>query len=215
MQSIDQQLKEADAVIIGHFLKSQSVRLESGSVATQMIFKVRQEWGMKSELFGIEEVIVHYPGGTLQEISTQVQGVPQFVKGEKIALFIKNVENRFWGLNLGFGSFKIINYGKETMLVNTLFPNDDKVGQIKLEDFESKVKKIKGSSLKVVRQEYQTTPSEERQPASVLEGKKPTIASGMNQEDNRDEQSAPSVYWLIVILALGGGITRIIRSREA
>ncbi|HXH73344.1 MAG TPA: hypothetical protein VNJ08_00145 [Bacteriovoracaceae bacterium] len=215
LQSMDQQIKEADGVIVGHYLKSKSIKLDSGTVATQMIFKVQLEWGMQSELFGMEEVIIHYPGGKIGDLQVQVQGVPHFVVGEKVALFVKNIDNRYWGHNLGFGTFKIVSYGKETMLVNTLFPTDLRVGQVKMEQFESKVKFIKGSSLKVVRNDYPTSPEGTRSPAAVNDGKKRAIASKIEQADNREDQSSLNVYWLISILALAGGITRLVRARDA
>lgn len=216
LQPIDQQIKEADGIVVGHYLRSKSIKLEPGVLATQMIFKVQREWGMQSDLFGLDEVIVHYPGGKLEGMHIQVQGVPEFVVGERIALFTKSIDNRYWGLNLGFGSFKIINYGRETMLVNTLFPSDARVGQEKLESFEHKVRQIKGSSLKVVRTELEPLRAMDRMPAaSNVEGKKRTIASKTEQEDNREDQSGLSAYWLIAVLALAGGLTRLLRARDA
>lgn len=215
LQPIDQQIKEADGIVIGHFLSSKSISLENGSLATQMIFKVQQEWGMQSDLFGLDEVIVHYPGGKLKGKHVQVQGVPRFVVGEKVALFTRNVENRYWGHNLGFGTFKIVNYGNETMLVNTLFPEDARVGQVKLNAFEFKIKQIKGSGLKIVRQELPSAVTGERVPASLLEGKKRSIASKIDQEDNREDQSGLSVYWLMAVLALAGGMSRLFRAKDA
>ena len=66
----------------------------------------------------MDEVIVHYPGGKLNDKHMKVEGVPEFTPGEKVLLFIKSVNNRYWGMNLGFGSFRVINYGKEIILVN-------------------------------------------------------------------------------------------------
>lgn len=214
LQPIEQQIKEANGIVIGHYLSSKSVSLESGAVATQMIFKVQKEWGMQSDLFGLEEVIVHYPGGKKNGQHIQVQGVPRFVVGEKVALFTKNIGNRYWGHNLGFGTFKIVNYGNETMMVNTLFPEDPRVGQVKLNVFESKVKQIKGTGFKVVRQDSPRT-SVDRVPSSISEGKKRSIASKVDREDNKDDQSGPEVYWLIAVLAFAGGMSRFIRSKDA
>jgi hypothetical protein len=216
LQTIDQQLTEADGVVIGHFLKSKAVKLESGKIATQMVFKVQKEWGMQSDLFGIDEMIIHYPGGKLGDQNVQVQGVPRFVIGEKIALLTKNVDNRSWGLNLGFGSFKIINYGNQVMLVNTLFPMDQKVGQVKWESFEEKLKAIKGSNLKVVNLESSIQPQMERVPASApgIVRQKRAVASNVDQVDNNEDHSSLGVYWLIAILGLAGGLSRLIRVRD-
>jgi len=109
-QSVPEQLQEADGVVVGHFLRSKTVELEDGRLATQMIFKMNQEMGMESQLIKMDEIIVHYPGGTKDGVSVFVDGVPKFVLGEKVTILIMNGEYRYWGLNLGMRIFTIIKY---------------------------------------------------------------------------------------------------------
>lgn len=216
--SMDDQLREAHGIVLGHYLKRKTVVLDNGKVATQMIIKLNKEWGMQSDLFGLDEIIVHYPGGTVNGITTEVHGVPKFVMGEKVAIFTKSIDNRYWGLNLGLGSYKVINYGNETMLINSLFPHDGKVGQIKLSDFEQKVKAIKGSNLKVV-----TTPSHDisgeeeitRAPASLDHGKNRSLASENNERDNQGEQPSFGIYWLLLILAFSFVLARMLLPKKS
>lgn len=210
IQPVDRQLQEASGVLVGHFLKKKSVRLENGRIATQMVFKAQQEWGMNTDQFGMTEVIVHFPGGQIDEEHSQVQGVPTFVVGEKVAIMTKTFENRYWGLNLGLGTFKVVNYGKKTMLINSLFPEHPEVGQLRLEDFRALVRDIKGEGLKVVRTEV---PSLVRAPASVPEGKNRSVASKDVEGENTEEPSGPSTLWLAMILALAGGVYRMRKAR--
>lgn len=63
IQQVDQQLRQADGVFIGHYLKKTFIELEDGSIATQMVFKMKKEVGLQSELLGMDEVFIHYPGG--------------------------------------------------------------------------------------------------------------------------------------------------------
>jgi hypothetical protein len=213
--SMEDQIDEADGVIFGHYLKSETVKLENGSIATQRIFKLNKEWGMQSDLFGMDEVIVHYPGGTFEDQTVKIQGVPEFVMGEKVAIFTKSVGNRYWGLNMGLGTYKVINYGNETLLINSIFPNDSKISQIKLEEFEHQVRVLKGSSLKTVSAPaYFDDESVPRSPASLQEGKKRTVASIREAEDNKEEQSSFSVFWLVTLLALSGALARLFKQRD-
>lgn len=206
--SIEAQLKEADGVIIGYFLKSKSIVLDNGKVATQMMFKMNKEFGLQSDFYGMDEVIIHYPGGTIDGKSTVVDGVPKFVVGEKIALLTKNVDNRYWALNLGLGTYKIINYGHEVMLINSLFPEDPKVGQMRLEDFEKTLKVVKGSHLKVVRniQTPDTEAAPLRGPASVSDKKS-------TSSDSKETPNSLSTLWLIGFLAFSGGLFKVIRKK--
>ena len=218
LQTVDQQIKEADGIVIGHFLRQKTVQLENSAIATQMIFKMNKEHGLQSDLFGMDEVIVHYPGGELGPLKVKVEGVPQFVPGESVIVMIKNQNDRYWGLNLGFGSFKVINYGEESVAVNSIFPNDRRVEKLTIPDFEKRVRSIKGSSFKVVHSlEYPSDEGElgsSRAPASVSEGKKRAIASSLDQVENEEGQSRFNTLWLLVFLALIGGIFRFIRQSE-
>lgn len=218
VQPIEQQIKESDGLFQGNYLRKKSITLENGSVATQMIFKMTREVGLQSDFYGMDEVIIHYPGGKTASGEVKVAGVPEFVVGEKVVLFIKSVENRYWGMNLAFGAYKVINYGNEVMLVNSLFPDEPKVGQVSFQQFEKSVKEIKGMNLKVVESTYYPTTPEEtlseatesnRSPASAEEGQNRTVASEMDQSDN-SSNGLPhmSVMWLILALGIAGGIFR-------
>lgn len=213
IQPIEQQIKESDGLFQGNYLRSKTVELENGQLATQMVFKISKEVGLESDFYGMDEVIVHYPGGKTADRIVRVEGVPEFVQGEKVVLFISSVENRYWGMNLAFGTYKVINYGNEVVMVNAVFPEDPKVGQINLEKFEKIVKEIKGSSLKVVQSfEYPTTPEEAqnlRAPASVVEGQNRTVASESDKSDNQEEQPSLPVFWLVLALGITGGIFRL------
>lgn len=219
LQSVDQQIKESSGIVVGHYLRKKSIKLEDGSIATQMIFKMNKEVGMQSELFGMDEIIIHYPGGKIGDLTVKVEGVPSFVPGESVVLMVKNHQDRYWGMNLGFGTFKIVNYGNEKMIVNTLFPHDRRVGQIKFDDFEKQVKRIKGSSLKVVMAPVYPTETDEttvtRLPASIEEGKNRAIASNSETEENNESNSGFNSIWLLFVLASMGGLFRFLRQKEA
>jgi len=215
VQSIAEQVQESEGIIIGHFLKKKSIKLENGMLATQMIFKMNKEFGLQSELFGQDEVIIHYPGGQVEDENVRIEGVPEFMSGEKVVLLIKSIDSRYWGLNLGLGTFKLINFGKETLLINTLFPSDVRVSQMRLEDFEKTIKKIKGHNLKVVDIPYEPIPELDRMPASVVEGKNRTLASKVEERENSSNMPSLSTFWLVVTFALLGGLFRFFRQHRS
>lgn len=218
LQSMHQQIQEADGIMVGQYLESKSVRLENGKIATQMIFKMQKEFGLQSELFGMDEVIIHYPGGRIGDTRVDVQGVPRFIPGQPVVVFIKNVRDRYWGMNLGMGSFSVVNYGKDTMMINSLFPDDPKIGQVKLAEFEKNVRFLKGSQLKTVQAPAylpeNTSETPARLPASVEEGKIRTIASEQEQSENYSASSSYGTFWLVALLGFLGFCYRFVQRRN-
>lgn len=217
---VEEQIQAADGVILGHFLKSKPVQLEDGSIATQMIFKMNKEFGMQSDLIGMDEIIVHYPGGSLGNKTVKVDGTPEFVSGERVALLIKSNSDRYWGLNLAMGTFKVINYGNETLVVNSLFPEDRRMSQIKLEDFERMVRSIKKIGMRVVLTPVSATESSEKQtversPASREDVRSRALASKNEKEENVEKKPLVPNLWLILLLAVMGGWFRLTRQKEA
>lgn len=216
IQQVDQQLRHADGIVIGHYLKKKFVQLEDGSIATQMVFRMQKELGLQSDLLGMDEVFIHYPGGKWKDKIVEVQGIPEFIPGEQVVIFTRSIENRYWGLNLGMGTYKIVRYGKDAIMVNSLFPDDPKMGQVKLEEFEKTVRMVKGNSLKVVSlQQYPTErESEVRKPASQSEGKNRTVAGGSEAGENNTAETGFHPMWLLAFLGFMGSCFRLARQRQ-
>jgi len=200
---LESQIKESQAVIMGHFLSKNSVRLDNGKIATQMHFELKKEVGLNAEFFGLNEVIVHYPGGELDNSITRIEGIPDFIVGEKVVILLTKQNNRFWGLNLAYGSFKVVNFGRSTMVMNNIFPEQPHAGQMRIEQFESLIKEVKGVSLKVVQNVNHLemkNKQESRQNRS--------IASVDEESENMESKPERPVFWLMAFLALMGGIYR-------
>jgi len=215
VQSVEDQLRESDAILEGHFLSQEGVELEDGSVATQMIFKVKNEYGINIQSGEFDEIIIHFPGGQTNQKRVLVHGVPEFVVGERVVILAKNHAGRLWGQNLGLGSFKVVNFNSQPTLINSIFPSDKRVSQFTLEEFESKVKQIKHSNLKTVKMLDTIVQPSKRAPASTSKSKIRSIAATSNQGENEEEQSNLGIFWLIALFAFAGGINKLMKTRRA
>ena len=203
---IEKQLAEADGVFIGHYLKKKTIELEDGKLATQMIFKMNKEYGLQSDLLGQEEIIIHYPGGKTSSKRVVVEGVPTFLKGEKALIFTKSINNRNWGLNLGLGTYKIINYGREILMINHQFPHHPVIGQVQLSDFETHLREVKKASFKEV-YTYQEKGPYQRSPASV-ESSHPLRKPASSIEKDETVPDSENVWAFLIVLGLFGGLIR-------
>jgi hypothetical protein len=211
---VETQLSEADGVFLGHYLRKKTVELENGKIATQMIFKMNKEYGLQSELLGQEEIIIHYPGGKTPEKTILVEGVPKFVQGEKVLIFTKSIDNRNWGLNLGLGVYKIINYGKETLMINHQFPQHPVVGQVPLTKFESHLREVKKASFKDVYSYQEIGPYEQmRSPASSYSSTPKRVPASENSDEDVAHPRSESVWVFLIVMGLFGGIIRHLRQK--
>jgi len=214
-QSVESQIKESTGIIYGHFLKKRYVEMENGEIATQMIFKMDKEIGIDSEIFQSEEVIVHYPGGRIGQREVYVEGLPQFVSGEKAVVFIKNHKGRFWGLNLSLGVYKVVTYGQQPILINSVFPEDLEMGQISWFAFERLVKELKNLDFKKV--SYIVEPVRtSRAPASIASDAENSrsIAHIASQSENNEMPNHISTFWLIVIFGVMGTLFTLARTSK-
>lgn len=209
-QPLETQLTEADGILVGQYLKKESVELEDGQIATKMFFKVDQEFGLQTDVFKNNEVIVHYPGGQLKDRGMRVDGVPSFVSGTPVVLMIKNVDNRFWGMNLALGTFHVVKFGDTQYLINKLFPTQAGLGQTKFFDFEKLVRKVKGQNLKVVYSDTEvteTTPSRSIASVETEVGNFRKVAANSEKVENEEESSMGQIWWLVGLLGALGVIS--------
>lgn len=212
-QPLESQIHEADGILVGQYLKQEAIELENGSIATKMFFKVDKEHGLQTDVFHTNEVIVHYPGGMLPDRGVKVDGVPDLMPGTPVVLMIKNIENRFWGMNLALGTFHIVKYGEEKYLINKVFPTQAGLGQTKYTDFEKLFRKVKGENLKVVRSgerfEEQQASRSIASSTDIEEevGNFRKVAATSEKADNIEETSLGQIWWLVGFLAFLGAVS--------
>ncbi len=175
------------------------------------------EYGIQSDFFGMEEVIVHYPKARLAGDDMNIERIPDFVSGESVVLMIKNGHERFWGLRGGLGTYKLINYGKNKVLIHSIFPDHSELGQVKLEEFEKLVRELKGTGLKVVHSlvqlEEASINKRDRLPASGSSEGSVVVASGQKMKDENITSTETNNLWLLVTLAFMGGLFRLYKKR--
>lgn len=201
---LEKMIVPADAVMMGDFLRSQSVVLEDGSVATEAHFRIERELGIEADAYGISEVKVYYPGGTIKGGERlEVEGAPQFVGGEKNVLLLKQLDDgRLWIQGLAMGTFKVVRMGGTPVLVNAVFPENPALSLIPLEAFMKEVAEIKQQGLKAPLSDKYIREMEKARTASASSsGNSRSIASVSTTSDNNQEPNVLDSFWLVTLLA--------------
>lgn len=205
---LDKLIQPADAVLLGDFLKSKSIQLEDGMIATEARFKIDKEMGLDAEDFGLSEVKVYFPGGAIEGRSTHVEGAPSFVPGEKNMLLLTQGEDgRLWIQGLAMGTFKVVRIGSQTVLINSVFPMSPELSKLEISKFIRKVSAIKEKPFKeIYSDKYVRELEKDRyRPVNQETGNSRSIASDGDKRENRhQEPNVMNSFWLLMILGFLG-----------
>jgi len=205
--SLDKMLTSADAILVGDYLKSQTIKTEDGLVATEAIFRIEREMGIDAEEFGLSEIKVYYPGGASAQSGTQIDGAPSFVAGEKSVLLLsQHTDGRLWIQSMALGTFKVLKIGSKTFLMNSVFPGNPELSHIEISEFIKKVGIYKDEPLKEVYTDKYTIQykNQKNQKRDFSRGKSRSIASQSNQLQTTNEPNIMNSFWLLLILGLMG-----------
>ncbi len=197
----------ADAVVIGDFLKSKTIILEDGLVATEALFKIEKELGVDAEEFGLSEIKVYYPGGHSNDAALKVEGAPQFVPGEKRALLLtQHTDERLWIQGMALGTFKIVKIGQKTLVVNSVFPTYSELSNIELSQFQRKISSVKDRPFKEVFTDkyYNEFKKSKTRFVSQKDGNSRSIASNEDTTENSNNSQSMSSFWLLALLGVMG-----------
>ncbi len=222
--SFERQIKDSDAIIQGTYVTQFSKKLADGNIATEFLFDVEKSQGLKnSELRGYTNFKVLSLGGDWQGETYKVHGAPRFKKNESVILFLKKDKHGYWIQNLSLGKYKLKQVGTEVLMISSVFPYHPQMGQIKVEDFYSKVEKIKVVTLVDYNPDYSKAGYHLRKPATnSFESHHVTIKKNDKKEASKTHRvpnSLPkeemNIWWLIVLFALMGGISSILIKKSS
>lgn len=203
-------LAPTNAIIVGDFLESESVVLEDGMIATEAHFRLEKEWGIDAEDYGISEIKVYYPGGSVDGKAMRIEGAPHFVSGEKNVLLLHQHEDgRLWIQGLAMGTFKVIRIGQQSMVINPIFPTHAELSQIPLEQFLRKVVEAKNVAFKELHSDkyVRELSKDQQRMVSSYQGNSRSIASVGKFSENKGEPNVLDSFWLVTMLATIGVLT--------
>jgi hypothetical protein len=202
--SIKKQIKEADGLVYGKVINSSAVAIEHGEIATKVFLRLDKWIDVEPSNNHLE---VYYPGGVLGDRATRVEGTPTFKLGEDVVLFIgKDQKGRSWVRNLGVGKYSEKSIGKKKILVNQMYPFHPQMGQMPSSYFFQLAERVKNKKFKErFKDKYEIQQAKKKRTVSASLGVGRAVAStGSNVP--AEKESNFSVFWLLTILGLMGGV---------
>lgn len=215
---MEKMIQPADAILLGDFLKSSTVVLEDGTVATEARFKIDKELGLDADEFGLSEVKVFFPGGKLKDREVLIEGAPSFVPGEKNVLMLTQAEDgRLWIQGLAMGTFKVVRLGQKTVLMNPVFPSDADLSRVEMSRFLRMVAAIKDQPLKEVYSDkyVRELQKDSQRTVAVEAGNSRSIASQSQRQENGPVPNVMNSFWLLMIFGFIGAFATWVQRKKS
>lgn len=204
---IKKQVLESSGIVKGAVVTVNAEEDEKGRIITRVFLRADKWIGVKPISNHLE---IFYPGGQLGDRVQLVHGTPKFNEGEKVVLLLKENNEKLWIQNLALGKFMIKKYGTLDVLINSVFPNNPKVGQIPLSSFYELATNIKKKEFKErFKDKYEL---QKKKYAYQNIGKSGRSIAFVGKVEEAEEHF--NISWLIALFGLLGGVFTFIRRKQ-
>ena len=131
--SFEKQVEEATSAVEVNLSDARVFQSASGMIMTEYSFDVLEAYNFSDDDLDNQKLKLSMPGGTLNGITSVIDGAPQFAKGERSFLLLKKIEAKIYLSNFTLGKYKIQEYEGKTYFLSEVFPMDPKIGRISKE----------------------------------------------------------------------------------
>ena len=128
--SFEKQVEEANSAAEVKLDNSRSFRDERGMIMTEYRFNISESYNLAAEELDGGQLVITMLGGTVDGVTTSIDGAPKFEAGKRNFLLLKKIQSKFYLSNFTLGQYEIVIADGKEMLVSEVFPLDPKVGRI-------------------------------------------------------------------------------------
>lgn len=151
-----------------------------GLILTEYTFSVLESYNLENGDLDGEYLKITMTGGTVDGVTSFIDGAPEFVIGEKSFLLLKKIDSKMYLSNFSMGKYKIIEHEGQTYYVSSVFPHDRQIGRVKKERM-----------IELLRLKHKTTRAPEPDWRN-LPAKQKTGSNKLFQKENEVEKRAPA-----------------------
>jgi hypothetical protein len=129
----DKQVEEASSAVEATLENTKVFKNSSGLITTEYSFHVSEGYNLSAGDLENQKLKLSMLGGTLNGITSMIDGAPQFKIDEKSFLLLKKIDSKIYLSNFTLGKFKIQNDEGQIYYVSEVFPTDPVIGKISKE----------------------------------------------------------------------------------
>jgi hypothetical protein len=126
----EKQVEEATFGVEVYLSSTKVFRNALGAIVTEYSFDVLEAYNLKSEDLENQKLKLTMPGGTVNGLTSIVDGAPQFNLKEKTFLLLKKIESTLYLSNFTLGKFKVEEDKGKIFYISDVFPTDPHIGRI-------------------------------------------------------------------------------------
>ncbi|MBP9681503.1 MAG: hypothetical protein KBD76_08870 [Bacteriovorax sp.] len=127
---IEKQVEEANSAVVTRLASARAYKNSSGMIMTEYRFEVLESFNLHESDIEGQELKLTMPGGTVEGVTSMIDGAPKFAIGEHSFLLLKKIESRIYLSNFTLGKYRIQNKGGEIYYTSEVFPTDPMLGTI-------------------------------------------------------------------------------------
>lgn len=179
-----------------------------GMILTEYTFNVGESYNIDNGDLDGEFLKITMMGGTVNGVTSFIDGAPDFELGEKSFLLLKKIESQMYISNFTLGKYKILEEEGNVFYVSTVFPNDTEIGKVKKNKMIDMIK-LKFKTVRVPEEDSRLVPNRDLKAKGFF--KKPAEfekrAPAQEEDKPRSGPDGLIAMWAFFALLMTTGFT--------
>ena len=192
------QVEEASSAVEVNLEKSNVFKNALGMIMTEYTFNVLESFNISEDDLETHKLKLTMPGGTLNGVTSMIDGAPQFNNGEKSFLLLKKVDSKIYLSNFSLGKYKVQDLDGMTYYVSEVFPTDQNIGKISKDKMVELMKNQWKISMSAPVMDTTSTTASSYEPRRIFKIRK-KVGRAVAEEDQPNE-GVPLSFWLAIFI---------------
>lgn len=179
---LEKLIEESNSAAEVELKSKRSYMNKMGMIFTEFTFLVGDSYNIVGSDLDGELLKLNMTGGTVNGVTSFIDGAPDFAVGEKSFLLLKRIESKMYLSNFTMGKYKIEEHDGQIYYVSTVFPQDAEIGRVKKEKMIDMIK-LKYKISRAPETDSLTKPYQEKENKNVFRKKHEWEKRSPAQED--------------------------------
>lgn len=202
--SLDSLVGESSAAAEVELQEKKSSMNKMGVITTEYVFNVRESYNISEGDLDGKFLRINLVGGTVDGVTSFIDGAPEFSVGERSFLLLKSIESKMYISNFTMGKYKVEEKDGQVFYVSSVFPEDVDIGRVSKERMVALVKeKFKATQDAVEKKGVQDAGKKVsiNLKKTQFEGRIPAE----EKDDFRESHEGLTMMWAFFVLFLTSG----------